>query len=74
MINKKIMPVEKTKRTVLGIFGKFVADLFDMSFYSVVCRGRALEKLALPRQTANDCPNGQAAFSGLKATKLDQLY
>ena len=31
MINKKIMPVEKTKRTVLGIFGKFVADLFDMS-------------------------------------------
>jgi hypothetical protein len=38
MINKKIMPVEKTKRTVLGIFGKFVADLFDMSH---------------PRQTAN---------------------
>ena len=25
------MPVEKTKRTVFGIFGKFVADLFDMS-------------------------------------------
>ena len=32
MINKKIMPVEKTKRTVLGIFGKFVADLFVMSY------------------------------------------
>ena len=32
MINKKIIPVEKTKRTVLGIFGKFVADLFSMSF------------------------------------------
>ena len=31
MINKKIMPVEKTKRTVFGIFGKFVADLFNMS-------------------------------------------
>jgi len=30
MINKKIMPVEKTKRTVFGIFGKFVADLFNM--------------------------------------------
>jgi|GEM_PF-3627062 len=30
MINKKIIPVEKTKRTVFGIFGKFVADLFDM--------------------------------------------
>jgi len=30
MINKKIMPVEKTKRTVFGIFGKFVADLFIM--------------------------------------------
>ena len=30
IINKKIIPVEKTKRTVLGIFGKFVADLFDM--------------------------------------------
>ena len=27
------MPVEKTKRTVFGIFGKFVADLFDMSIY-----------------------------------------
>jgi len=32
MINKKIMPIEKTKRTVFGIFGKFVADLFIMSF------------------------------------------
>ena len=30
MINKKIIPVEKTKRTVFGIFGKFVADLFDI--------------------------------------------
>jgi len=37
MINKKIMPVEKTKRTVFGIFGKFVADLFDMSMISVKC-------------------------------------
>jgi len=33
MINKKIMPIEKTKRTVFGIFGKFVADLFIMSFH-----------------------------------------
>jgi len=33
MINKKIMPIEKTKRTVFGIFGKFVADLFIISFY-----------------------------------------
>jgi hypothetical protein len=30
IINKKIIPVEKTKRTVFGIFGKFVADLFNM--------------------------------------------
>jgi len=30
MINKKIMPVEKTKRIVFGIFGKFVADLLFM--------------------------------------------
>jgi len=36
MINKKIMPIEKTKRTVFGIFGKFVADLFIMSFLFVV--------------------------------------
>jgi hypothetical protein len=63
MINKKIMPVEKTKRTVLGIFGKFVADLFDMSFAS--CLPRVCNrKLALPRQTANIGPNGQAAFGG----------
>jgi len=33
MINKKIMPIEKTKRTDFGIFGKFVADLFSMSIY-----------------------------------------
>ena len=33
MINKKIIPVKKTKRTVFGIFGKFVADLFAMPFY-----------------------------------------
>jgi hypothetical protein len=39
MINKKIIPMEKTKRTVFGIFGKFVADLFDMSFsFSYRCR------------------------------------
>jgi len=34
MINKKIIPVEKTKRTVFGIFGKFVADLFDMLIFN----------------------------------------
>jgi hypothetical protein len=31
MINKKIMPMEKTKRTVFGIFGKFAAGLFNIS-------------------------------------------
>jgi len=35
MINKKIIPVEKTKRTVFGIFGKFVAGLFTMSLLFV---------------------------------------
>ena len=39
MINKKIIPVEKTKRTVFGIFGKFVADLFSMSFLFVATHG-----------------------------------
>jgi hypothetical protein len=33
MINKKIMPVEKTKRTDFGIFGKFVADLYNMPIF-----------------------------------------
>jgi hypothetical protein len=42
MINKKIIPVEKTKRTVFGIFGKFVADLFSMSFLFVLPGGRQL--------------------------------
>jgi len=31
MINKKIMPIAKPKRSVFGIFGKFVSDLFKMS-------------------------------------------
>ena len=35
MINKKIIPMEKTKRTVFGIFGKFVADLFNMPFHLI---------------------------------------
>jgi hypothetical protein len=43
MINKKIMPMKKTKRTVLGIFGKFVAGLFNMSYYLVVVAGNRLK-------------------------------
>jgi hypothetical protein len=39
MINKKIIPMEKTKRTVFGIFGKFVVDLFTMSFSFISCAG-----------------------------------
>jgi hypothetical protein len=31
MINKKIIVIAKTKRTDFGIFGKFAADLFNMS-------------------------------------------
>ena len=44
MINKKIMPIEKTKRTVFGIFGKFVADLFNMSLRLIVIAGNSLLK------------------------------
>ena len=44
MINKKIMPMEKTKRTVFGIFGKFVADLFNMSLHLIVVAGSSLPK------------------------------
>jgi len=33
MINKKIIPTLKTKRTVLGIFGKFVFGLFAMTVF-----------------------------------------
>jgi hypothetical protein len=73
MINKKIMPIEKTKRTVFGIFGKFVADLFNMSFYFCNCRESALKKLAHSRQFANFCPHGQAAYRRLKGDKIRSI-
>ena len=48
MINKKIMPIAKTKRTVFGIFGKFVADLFNMSFsFKYTCRQSGLKGVKL---------------------------
>jgi hypothetical protein len=40
--------MEKTKRTVFGIFGKFVADLFDMSIsFSYRCRQSGLKGIKL---------------------------
>ncbi len=48
MINKKIMPIEKTKRTVFGIFGKFVADLFNMSISFNYVRRRARRNVIRP--------------------------
>jgi len=36
--------MKKTKRTVFGIFGKFVADLFNMPFCLIVVAGNTLPK------------------------------
>jgi hypothetical protein len=67
MINKKIMPVEKTKRTVFGIFGKFVADLFSMSFLFVAAyrrlKGHKIRSIIFKHDVNRRGPASSGVFS-----------